>query len=121
MSLLANAIALLPAFGSQALHVHYLQQPALLGAMLSQRARARASTQRRYCSSQRLLLLGCGSWLCALAISMASALGRYGSIGNLNGAVAIIMKRNLSVVALRLWEEAFQAAASSSSARGKTR
>jgi hypothetical protein len=97
---MANAIAVLPAFSRPALHVHCLQQPALLTVMLSQRSHTRGSIQRWCRSSQWLQLMCCSSPLFALAVSLAISEDRCSRF-SAHRAVTLILRRYFGVVAQR--------------------
>ena len=83
---------------------HVVQQPALLGTMLSQRWRTHASLQDKvYLGKERLQLLCRGGPLSFLLLRLATVVDSSGCTSNEH-----IMKRYLSVVARRLWSKCMQ-------------
>ena len=104
MSLVLNAAAACPIFAPRSARAHYLQPPAQLGFMLSQRSLQLASLQL-WCrnSKQRVQLLCCCSChLATLAVRLARAVDRSGSSRSFEPwATSRIMKFCLSVFALR--------------------
>ena len=75
---LAAASALV-VFGRCRVPAHVVQRPALLGTMLSQRWRARASVKDKvYLGKERLQLLCCGGPLSALLLRLAIVVDHSG-------------------------------------------
>ncbi len=105
---LAAASALVVS-GRYRLPAHVMQRPELLGTMLSQRWRVRASVKdRAYLGYERLQLLCCGCPLSALLLRLATVVDRSGRPSIQCMHVVCIMKRYLSDVARRLWNECLQ-------------
>jgi hypothetical protein len=100
---LAAASALV-VFGRCRVPALVVQRPALLGTMLSQRWRARASVKDKvYLGKERLQLLCCGCPLSALLLRLAAVVDHSGRTSMQHVHVVCIMKRYLSGVARRLW------------------
>jgi hypothetical protein len=105
VSLVLNAAAACPIFGPRSVRAHYLQPPAQLGFTLSQRSLEFASMQL-WCfdNNQRVQLLCCCCPLSVLALRLARAVNRCeGSHSFEQRAIASIMKRCFSIVALRFF------------------
>jgi hypothetical protein len=105
VSLVFHAAAACPIFGRRRVHLQYLQLPVLLGMRLSQRSLERANVQL-WChdNKQRAQLLCCSSPLSMLAFRLARAVNRReGSRRFELTAIARVMKRCFSVVALRFF------------------
>jgi hypothetical protein len=100
---LASSSALV-VFHRFSVSAHVVQQPALLGTMLSQHRRAHASLQDKvYLGKERLQLLCCGGPLSALLLRLATVVDHSGRTSIEHTYVVCIMKRYLSGVARRLW------------------
>ena len=103
--MLAAASALV-VFGHYRVAAHAVQQPALLGTILSQRWRACASLQDKvYLGKERLQLLCCGCPLSALLLRLATVVDHSGRISIEHMHVVCIMKRYFSGVACKLWND----------------
>jgi hypothetical protein len=90
-------------FGRCCVPVHVVQRSSLLGAMLSQRWRARASLQdKAYPGNERLQLLCCGCPLSALLLRLATVVDHSGCTSIEHIHVVCIMKRYFSGAALKL-------------------
>ena len=106
--LLAASSALV-VFGRCRVPAHFMQRPALLGTMLSQRLTARVSLHGKLrLGKERLQLLCCGCPLSALLLRLATVVDRSGGTSIQHVHVVCIMKRYLSGVARRLWSKCMQ-------------
>ena len=104
-----SAASALVVFGRCRVPAHVVQRRALLGTMLSQRWRARASLRDKvYLGNERLQLLCCGCPLSALLLRLATVVDHSGRTSIQHMYVVCIMKRNLSGVARRLWSKCMQ-------------
>ena len=102
---LAAASALV-VFDRFSVRAHVVQQPALLGTMLLQSWRARASVKDKvHLGKERLQLLCCCCPLSALLLRLATVVDHNGRTSIQRMHVVCIMKRFLSIVARRLWSE----------------
>jgi hypothetical protein len=105
---LAAASALV-VFGRCRVPAHAVQRPALLGTMLSQLWRARASLQDKvYLGKERLQLLCCGCPLSALVLRLATVVDYSGRTSIEYTYLVCIMKRYFSGVARGLWSKCMQ-------------
>ena len=88
---------------------HFLQRPAALGTMLSQRSAGLVSLHHKlHLCKERLQLLCCGSPLSALLLRLAAVVDRSGRSSAEHMHVVYIMKRYFSGVARRLWNKCMQ-------------
>jgi hypothetical protein len=102
---LAAASALV-VFDRFSVPAHVVQRPALLGTMLSQSWRARASVKDKvHLGKERLQLLCCCCPLSALLLRLATVIDHSGGTSIQHMHVVCIMKRFLSSVARRLWSK----------------
>ena len=82
---------------------------AMLGTVLSQSWRARASVKDKVClGKERLQLLCCGCPLSALLLRLATVVDHNGRTSIEHTYVVCIMKRYLSGVARRVWSKCMQ-------------
>jgi hypothetical protein len=103
--MLAAASALV-VFGHYRVAAHAVQQPVLLGTILSQRWRACASLQDKvYLGKERLQLLCCGCPLSALLLRLGTVVDQSGRISIEHMHLVCIMKRYFSGVACKLWND----------------
>ena len=78
--------------------------PALLGAVLSQRPHERVSLQRKlFLGGERLQLLRCSASLSVLLLRLATCVDSSGCAAVQPKILARVMKRFLSGIAHRLW------------------
>jgi hypothetical protein len=105
MSLVLSAAAACPIFGPRTARAHYLQPPVPLGILPSQRSLELASLQLWCHDKERQRLFCCGCLLSTLALRLAHVAVHEGGHHMERRVVIRIMKRCLSIVAWRFWQE----------------
>ncbi len=109
MSPVLAAASALVVFARCRVPAHAVQGRALLGTMLLQRWRARASLQDKvYLGNERLQLLCCGCPLSALLLRLANVVDHSGCASIEHMHVVCIMKRYFGGVARGLWSKCMQ-------------
>jgi hypothetical protein len=104
MSPVLAAASALIVFGRCRVPALVVQRPALLGTMLSQRWRVRASVKDKvYLGNERLQLLCCGCPLSALLLRLVTVVDHSGCPSIEHMHLVCIMKRYFSGVVHRLW------------------